>query len=299
MEERSCSSTHPFIHSFDSMLERRAPAKINLGLHVLRKRADGYHDVETVLHCIGWADRITAAPADRLAMTCSDPALPTDEGNLCLQAAARLQAAFGVERGARLHLDKRVPYGAGLGGGSSDAAATLVLLNELWALDAAPAELHRIAAAIGADVPFFLEASSAALATGRGDELTPLRDASGAPYRLPFALVVAVPDVHVATPEAYGMVTPDDADRPDLAALVPSSDPARWQEALVNDFEAPICAAYPAVQAAMAMLREHGAAYAALSGSGAAVYGAFERAETARAAAAAAQDAGLRVFTDA
>jgi len=280
------------------MIERRAPAKINLGLHVLRKRSDGYHDIETVLYRIGWADRVTAAPADRLAMTCSDPALPTDENNLCMRAARRLQAAFDVGRGASLHLDKRVPYGAGLGSGSSDAAATLKVLNELWELGASVAELRDIAAMIGSDVPFFVE-GGAALATGRGEVLTPLRAASGTPYWLPFALVVVVPDVHISTPAAYGMVHPDASARPDLAALVRSNDLERWRNALVNDFEAPILEAYPAVRAVKGMLREAGAEYAALSGSGAAVYGVFEHEATARTAAESARAAGHRVFADA
>lgn len=280
------------------MLERLAPAKINLGLHVLRRRADGYHDIETVLHRIAWADRITAEPADRLAMTCTDPALPTDDRNLCMQAARRLREAFGVEQGAALHLDKRVPYGAGLGGGSSDAAATLQLLDELWGLDATPAKLHRIAAQIGADVPFFLE-EGAALATGRGEVLTPLRDAAGDSYCMPFALVVVVPDVHIATPDAYGTVQPDADDRPDLAALVRSNDLARWRAELVNDFEVPVLEAYPDVRAVKEMIQDAGADYAALSGSGAAVYGVFENAASARSAAERARTAGQRVFVEA
>lgn len=279
------------------MLERPAPAKINLGLHVLRKRADGYHDIETVLHRIGWADRIMAAPADALTMTCSDPALPTDEHNLCMQAAQRLREAFGVEQGAALHLDKRVPYGAGLGSGSSDAATTLRLLDALWALDAPSKVLHEMAAQMGADVPFFL-GDTAALATERGDVLTPLHDASGAPYTLPFSLVVVVPDVHIATPEAYRRVEPNDTGRPDLAALVRSNDLARWRRALINDFESPIMQAYPAVRSTRDALVEAGADYAALSGSGSAVYGVFTEPSAARTAAEAARTAGWRVHVD-
>jgi len=279
------------------VLKQSAPAKINLGLHVLRKRADGYHDVATVLHRIGWADRLTAAPADALTMTCSDPALPTDVDNLCLQAAQRLQAAFDVAQGARLHLDKRVPYGAGLGSGSSDAATTLQLLDDLWGLDAAPEELHAIAAQIGADVPFFLD-GPAALATGRGDELTPLQDAGGTPYAMPYALVVVVPDVHIATPEAYGLVTPRASGRPDPGGVVRSNELARWRAELVNDFEKPVVDAYPAVGLARDLLDEAGAGYVALSGSGSAVYGVFEQARAAQAAEEAARAAGHRAHLD-
>jgi 4-diphosphocytidyl-2-C-methyl-D-erythritol kinase len=264
-------------------LVERAPAKINLGLHVLRKRPDGYHDVETVLHRLDWADTVTAQPAETLSMTCSDPTLPTDEENLCMQAAHRLAEACDVTRGAELHLEKRVPYGAGLGGGSSDAAATLRLLTRLWDLDPAPKQLHDVARGIGSDVPFFLHDAPAAYATGRGDDLTPLYG-NDDPYRLPFPVLVVVPPVRVETPTAYGQVTPHEEDRPGLPDLVRSNDLAQWQSALVNDFDGPITEAYPEVAAAQSWLDDEGADYVSLSGSGGAVYGVFEtveRAETA------------------
>ncbi len=278
------------------MLERRAPAKINLGLHVLRKRADGYHDLETVFLRLPWADRLTAEPAESFSFTCSDPALPTDEGNLCVRAARRLAEAFGVEKGAKLHLEKRLPYGAGLGGGSSDAAATLRLLAEGWRLDASDEALREIAAAIGSDVPFFLLSEPAAYATGRGEKLEPLTDAAGDPYGLPFALVVVAPEEQVATAEAYGWVTPNDENRPDLRAVVRSNDLARWRAELVNDFEAPVLERHPSIRAAKGLLAEAGAGYAALSGSGSAVFGVFESGAAAEAAAEAARQSGLRVW---
>lgn len=260
-----------------------APAKINLGLHVLRQRPDGYHDVETVLHRIDWADTITARPADELSMRCTDPGLPTDERNLCLAAARLLRDAFGVESGATLHLEKRVPYGAGLGSGSSDAAATLELLSHLWALEASRAELQKIAGQIGADVPFFLEEAPAAYATGRGDTLSPL-STGGTAYRLPYPILVAVPDVHVSTATAYEGVTPRETERPDLPELVASNDLSRWRAELGNDFESLLVASEPRVASLRQALVEAGAEYVSLSGSGAAVYGLFSSGATARAA---------------
>lgn len=277
------------------MLERHAPAKINLGLHVLRRRPDGYHDIETVFLRIPWADRITATRAGTLSMTCSDPALPTDARNLCLQAAGRLKDAFSVQAGAMLHLEKNVPYGAGLGSGSSDAAATLQLLNALWGVGASDEELHALGAEIGADVPFFL-GPPAAHATGRGDVLTPLQSPAGAVYDCPFMFVVAVPPVEVATPAAYRMVTPREHDRPDVRSVVQTNDLDRWREDLVNDFEAPVAEAVPDVEAARALLKGAGAGYVSLSGSGSAVYGAFEAAGRARAAADRVASAGNRVW---
>ncbi len=273
-----------------------APAKINLGLHVIRRRDDGYHDLETVFLRVPWADRLSVRPAARLRMTCSDPALPTDERNLCMKAARALQTAAGVTAGAALHLDKRLPYGAGLGGGSSDAATTLRGLAALWNVAIPPDRLHAIGATLGSDVPFFL-GPPAAYATGRGERLEPLYDpATQALYRCPFPLVIAVPPVHVATPDAYRRVVPRASGRADLRQVVVSNDLDRWRAELVNDFEAPVAAAYPPVAEALHLLRQAGAGYAALSGSGGAVFGVFAGEAPARAAAAQARRAGWRVW---
>jgi 4-diphosphocytidyl-2-C-methyl-D-erythritol kinase len=275
-------------------LTQRAPAKINLGLHVLRRRSDGYHDIETVLHRIDWADTIRAAPADTLSMTCSDPALPTNTDNLCLQAAHRLAEAFDVTTGAALHLNKRVPYGAGLGSGSSDAAATLRLLSELWGLDPPPHVLHDIGASIGSDVPFFLQDVPAAHATGRGDQLSPLtRD--DAPFQLSAPVLIMAPEARISTPNAYARVTPSAAPRPSLPQLVKAEDLARWRTALTNDFETPVAAAEPAVAAALRTLRTTGAGYVSLSGSGGAAYAVYDTAAAAREAQAAVQLAARRM----
>jgi len=275
-------------------LSQDAPAKINLGLHVLRQRPDGYHDIETVFHRIDWADTITAAPAAALSLTCSDPSLPTDENNLCLQAAERLAAAYDVTTGAELHLEKRVPYGAGLGSGSSDAAATLRLLARLWDLDPSPSALQEIGRTIGADVPFFLQEAPAAYATERGDTLSPLSK-DGTPYRLPFPLLVAVPRVKVSTPWAYTQVSPAESSRPDLRQVVRSNDLARWRDALTNDFEAVVADANPAVDAVRQILRDTNAAYVSLSGSGSAVYGLFKDTRDMRAARDALEPSDTRI----
>jgi 4-diphosphocytidyl-2-C-methyl-D-erythritol kinase len=271
-----------------------APAKINLGLHVLRRRPDGFHDVDTVMLRVGWSDRLSARygeEGDGVSLTCSDPSLPTDGRNLVVQAAEALRTwaaprlyDYQRPRGVRFHLDKRVPHGAGLGGGSSDAAATLRLLRLMDSGgDATDADLHVIAAELGSDVPFFLEAE-AQRATGRGETLEPLRHADGAAYRLPFSLVVVMPAVSVPTAGAYGLVTPHDADRPDLAEAVLSNDLERWRRELVNDFQAPIAARHPEIRQVLSLMEGRGAGYAAMTGSGAAVFGVFDRPADARAA---------------
>lgn len=274
-------------------LTQTAPAKINLGLHVLRRRPDGYHDIETVLHRIDWADTIRVEPAETLSMTCSDPGLPTNEDNLCMEAAQRLAAACGVQRGAALHLEKRVPYGAGLGGGSSDAAATLKLLSRLWEVDASAQTLHRIGREIGSDVPFFLTDVTAAYATGRGDTPDPLLR-NDEPYQLSYPLLVAVPSVRISTPTAYGRVTPTERDRPDLRTLLCSNDLSRWRKDLVNDFERPIAESERAVASVKRKLSEAGAEYVSLSGSGAAVYAVFLTEREAREAKEEVEGAGVR-----
>ena len=275
-------------------LTRRAPAKINLGLHVLRRRADGYHDVETVYHRVGWADEITVEVAEGLSMTCTDPALPTDDANLCLQAARRLAEAADGEHGAAIYLEKNVPYGAGLGGGSSDAATTLRALVDLWDLNVTEDTLHDLAAQIGSDVPFFLRREPAAYATGRGDELEPIHTEDGHPFRLDTAVLLVVPPIEVSTPEAYEMVVPDDVERADLRAVVASGDLGRWRAELVNDFEAPVAERYAPVDAARGVLHEHGADYVSLSGSGSAVYGLFTSPRQAEAAQHRADEQGYQ-----
>lgn len=267
-----------------------APCKINLGLHVLRKRPDGFRDIDTVFLRIPWCDEISYEPlaGGERVMSNSDPALPTDEGNLCMAAALRLALAAAVTDGFRLHLDKRVPYGAGLGSGSSDAAAVLMMLAEEWGT---AEDLHAIAAGLGSDVPFFL-GSGVARGTGRGEVLTPLD------WQCPYSLVVAVPEVHVPTGPAYGLVEPSSSGRADLVDLVVSNDLDRWRAELLNDFQEPIIRAYPAVGAALQALWDAGADYAAMSGSGAAVFGVFESSGAARGAAEALGLAGCRTWTD-
>lgn len=278
------------------ILKRLAPAKINLGLHVLRKRSDGFHDLETVFLRLAWADEITYRPAPGITLTCSDAALTTDESNLVMKAARLLTDETGVETGAALHLDKHLPYGAGLGGGSSDAAATLRLLADAWDLDVSETTLHRLALALGSDVPFFL-GPDAAYATGRGEILTPLLDpTTGEDYTCPFPLVVVMPDVHVSTAEAYRGVQPNDANRPDLCAVVTSNDLERWERELVNDFEPSVFAAHPSVGALKQSLLDAGAGYVSMSGSGSAVFGVFDDKAKATAAAEAARLNGLRVW---
>src|SRR6185437_14798873 len=152
------------------MLLARATAKVNFFLEITGRRPDGYHTLSTLFQTLSLADRLTFQPAPGLSLSCSDPALPTDESNLALRAAARLRALLKEPRGARIHLEKKVPTGAGLGGGSSDAAAVLKALLRLWKRRLSAGELHALAASLGADVPFFLK-GGLCLAAGIRDHL--------------------------------------------------------------------------------------------------------------------------------
>lgn len=278
------------------MLTKNAPAKINLGLHVLRRRTDGFHDIETVFLRIPWTDVLHVEAADELTMTCSDRTLPVDERNLVIRAARELQRQYAPDRGARFHLEKRVPYGAGLGGGSSDAAAAFQLLNDLWSLGLDDTELARHALTIGSDLPFFF-GPGAAFGSGRGEVLEPLIDPeTDEPFRPAFRLVVAVPEETVSTAEAYAMITPQDRERPDLRAAVLSNDLERWRRELTNDFEEAIMEAYPAIANLKAALQSAGAGYSAMTGTGSAVYAFFDEDDAAGAAAEALRQSGHRTW---
>lgn len=186
-----------------AVLKMAAPAKINLYLEVLGRRADGYHEIETFMTPLALADELTFTAAPELTLTCDDPSLPLDENNLVLKAARLLQhqrpgSARQEPRppGARIHLSKRIPVAAGLGGGSSDAATTLRGLNQLWQLGLSDKELIGLAAQLGSDVPFFLNGSSA-WCTGRGDRVTATK------VECEVAPLLICPVIGLSTAEVY------------------------------------------------------------------------------------------------
>ena len=250
----------------------RANCKINLGLDILRRRADGYHDLETVMFPVrGLYDEVevdrTDAPgvefrAEGLVVDC-----PADE-NICLRAFRLMHDRYGVD-GVRIRLFKRVPFGAGLGGGSADATAVVLALNELFDLRLSEEELIARAAELGSDTAFFVR-NTPQLCTGRGEVMEPFPlDLSG------WALVVIKPDEGVSTREAYAGVCPHIPAIPLAERL--RRPVAEWQGAVTNDFEESVFAAHPAIRAAKERLLRAGACYASMSGSGSAVFGLFDR----------------------
>jgi 4-diphosphocytidyl-2-C-methyl-D-erythritol kinase len=191
-----------------------APAKLNLFLEVLRRRDDGYHDIESLMVATDLCDELTFHddPSGRIELISDDPGLPTGPENLVVQAALRLRAEAGVERGVRITLRKAIPMQAGLAGGSSDAAATLLGLDRLWGLATPPAVLDDLAAAIGSDVAFFRHGPSA-VCRGRGEVVEPFELVQ------PLCFVLICPPAGVSTAAVYGKLTPPDRPRPIGAIL--------------------------------------------------------------------------------
>ncbi|HEX8501752.1 MAG TPA: 4-(cytidine 5'-diphospho)-2-C-methyl-D-erythritol kinase [Pyrinomonadaceae bacterium] len=262
-------------------------AKINLGLRVLGRRPDGFHEISTVFQTVTLHDTLTfeTTPGGRLELVCSDPEIPSDGTNLVLRAASALRERFGVGEGARVRLEKAIPAGGGLGGGSADAAVTLAALSALWEIETDAGELSEIGARLGADVPFFLTGGTAA-GTGTGADVRPLADAPK------MHLCVVAPGVHVSTAEAYEALRAPALTKADTAAnLSVSRAEAEFPDSLCdvtsNDFEAVVVRLYPEIGRAREALSEAGAVRVMLSGSGSGVFGVFEsEAEAARAGGA-------------
>lgn len=238
-----------------------APAKLNLALHVRGRREDGRHDIETVFAFCTDGDRLSADLADELSLTASGPfaaELPATEDNLVLRAARALQDAAGVESGAAVHLDKRLPVASGIGGGSADAAAALRLLTSLWGID--PSHAEWVAAALGSDVPACL-LSLPMRGEGAGNELAPidLVEISGTP------VLLINPRVALSTADVFA--------RWDGMDLGPLGD---WREGR-NDLEAPAITLVPQIETVLAWLAvQPGASFARMSGSGATCLALFD-----------------------
>lgn len=256
----------------------RACAKINLTLRVLGLRADGYHELRTTFQSLALGDTLTFdLSRGPFTITSGDPACPSDETNLVWKAADQLWTATGRRgrpSGVTVHIVKRVPVQAGLGGGSSDAAAALRALRLLWRVKVTDTELEEIGRGLGADVAFFLRGGTM-LGVERGDLLFPLVDAPRA------WVVLARPDFGVSTRDAYGWW--DEAWREAGAPAGRRVGTDEW----VNDLQAPVAARHPRILHLVNRLRREGAHFAAMSGSGSAVFGLFaDRSAAARAAAA-------------
>ena len=228
------------------------PCKINLGLNILRKRNDGYHDIETCFFPVPWTDILEVIPSKEFSFTVSGNPIPGGD-NLCVKAYELLQTPP-----AKIHLHKIIPMGAGLGGGSSDAAWTLRLLNDVFSLGLNKEQLKQYAAQIGSDCAFFID-DIPMIGTRRGEVLRPANIDLKGKY-----IVIVKPDIHVSTAEAYSSVVPMESDF-NLDDL----------QSLKNDFEPSVFKRYPEIASIKKSLYDLGAVYAQMSGSGSAVFGIF------------------------
>ena len=246
--------------------------KINIGLRIVSRREDGYHNIETVMYPLrGLCDAVEILPSERPGVEFVSSGLLVDspaEKNLCVRAYRAVSEVCPLG-GVRIHLHKTVPMGAGLGGGSADAAFVIRGLCELFSLGLGVGEMERLAAGIGSDTAFFV-ADRPALATGRGEVLSPVS--------LPlqgYRLMVVKPDEFVSTAEAYSRVVPCVPERPLVDAL--AAPIGTWRDSVVNDFESSVFLRHPVLRSVKETLYRIGALYASMSGSGAALYGIFDR----------------------
>jgi len=272
-------------------------AKINLGLRVLGKRPDGYHEIDSVFQTISLNDTVTLTVSDspQIVLSCDDRSLPTDGENLVHRAAQALQSRFAPDKGARIRLEKRIPALAGLGGGSSDAAVALLGLAYLWQVDLKVEEMSEMASSLGADMPFFLLGGTAR-GTGTGNEIAPLPDITNK------CLLVIKPNVSVSTSDAYRSLNAGSLTTVEAKTILSSSEwneiPGSFDpETLRNDFEPVVFELEPEIKRAKVALIGAGAQAALLAGSGSAVFGIFDSEDAQKRAIQAIElESGWRVF---
>ena len=249
-----------------------SPCTVNLLLNILGKRADGFHELETVMQPVNLFDEMDFARVTRgFHLTCSDPTLPTDAGNLVHRAATLFFQKTEIRDGVRIHLEKKIPLAAGLGGGSGNAATTLLGLNEIFGKPLSVRALNDIAATLGSDIPFFLQ-TKPGLGTGRGEKIEPL---DFFPAMTGTAIILIHPGFGISTPWAYQNLarfpnalngTPGRAQK--LIALLQTADLRTASAEFYNSLEAPALDKYPLLSLFQEFLRENGAAATLMSGSG-------------------------------
>lgn len=261
-------------------LEKKSPCKVNLLLNILGRRADGFHELETVLHPVNFCDRLSFVRSGAgVELSCSDANLSVDAQNLVHRAATAFLEAAKINEGVTIHLEKKIPLAAGLGGGSGNAATTLVALNELFDRPLAATKLHELAASLGSDVPFFLQ-ERPALATGRGEKIQPLNFFPALRGR---AFLLIHPGFGISTAWAYQALARFPAALNGRAGraqkLIGTLQTGDWPAAsaeLYNSLEAPALEKYPILSLFQEFLRAHGALAALMSGSGSTTFALVE-----------------------
>ena len=274
-----------------------APAKINLYLDVLGRRENGYHDIESIMQTVTLFDTVTVERSDELSMTCSDASLPCDEKNLCIKAARRFFERTGITGGARIHVEKRIPVSSGLAGGSTDAAATLKALDEIYGHPMTEDELYALGATLGADVPFCMK-GGCVLCRGIGEEMTEIS------YNCDYSVVIARAGEGVSTPKAYGALDEKYGDglvKPfgnveKIISALDGGDSAAVAEEMLNTFEAVVLPYHKEAREAVEYLKSADSLGAMMSGSGPAVFALFDSDVKAQSAADSLTEKGYRAF---
>ena len=262
-------------------LRFKTPAKINLGLHIHEKRDDGFHELETLFQMVAWFDELEVEEtSEKVELFCDTPGVPDNENNLVMKAVRLLQNHFPKKcSGVKIKLQKNIPFGAGLGGGSGNAAGALLALNHLWGLSLPRSELIHIASNLGSDVPFFLM-SPCAIGKGKGEILEPIESP------IKFYILMIYPGFPIATAWVYSnlkmKLTKTKNNISILANFLMRSDFARMGAALCNDLEPVVFKRYPEILEIKNELLNLGAEGALLSGSGSAVFGVFDNPEIAK-----------------
>ena len=277
----------------DNCLRIHSFAKINLALAVLGRRPDGYHNIDTVFQTIDISDELEFRPSQEISLVCENLPGVSERDNIVWKAASSLAERIGKRRGVAISLRKNIPSGAGLGGGSGNAAATLLGLRRFWNIDISDNDLNAIALELGSDVPFFLM-GGAALGKGRGEILT------GLPDFQPNHIVVLFPGISILTTSAYDALnlglTSVESDIKIQRFLDFVENGSSWQARIFNDFETAILPLHPEIAEVKIFLENQGAISTLLSGSGSSVFGFFMSEESARAAAVAVNRANWRAF---
>jgi len=243
-------------------------AKINLGLNVLRRRTDGYHEIETCFYPVPWKDALEAIPAEKFSMDFSGIPIPGEGKNIVEKAFDALGSIHNLP-GASVHLHKAIPIGAGLGGGSADGAFALKLFNDLFHLNLTETSLEEFASPLGADCTFFIK-NRPALASGIGEKLEQI-----SPVLEGMQIVLVYPNIHISTKVAYESISPA-IPRISIREILETKPVDQWEGVLVNDFEKPLFRKYPMLHELKLSLYENGALYSAMSGSGSSVFCIFQ-----------------------
>lgn len=257
-------------------IEIKAPAKINFGLNIVSKRSDGFHNLETIFYPINdLFDVIKIDKSEHFLFTCDNPELENDKNNLILKAVKLLEKIYSKNFAVNIHLEKKIPIGAGLGGGSSDAAAVLISLNEMFKLGIKHEQMINLALELGSDVPFFIKAKPS-IGTSRGEILKQID------LELEYPILIINPGIHISTKEAFQNITPKPSAYNYLSNGINKLDDwSMIKENIINDFEEYVFKKYPEVKYIKEKMYEYGSLFSLMSGSGSTVFGIFDTIEKA------------------